>query len=101
MKDTELYIPAPVNTDGVTLPEELTPVLERLAENTHEIWAKARMDAGWVYGPVRDDAKKTHPCLVPYGDLSADEKVYDRKTSEETLKLLYAMGYRLTKRRKS
>ena len=100
MKNNEQYIPSPVNTEDVTLPEELTPVLERLAENTHEIWAKERMAEGWVYGPIRDDAKKTHPCLVPYADLPADEKVYDRKTSEETLKLLYAMGYRLTKRRK-
>ena len=36
-----------------------------LAENVHDTWAKGRMDDGWTYGPVLDDAKKQHPCLVP------------------------------------
>ena len=58
-----------------------------------DTWAKGRMDAGWTNGPVRDDAKKQHPCLVPYGELPESEKAYDRDTAISTLKLIRKMGY--------
>ena len=28
----------------------------------------------WTWGPVRDDAAKKHPCLVPYDELPESEK---------------------------
>lgn len=92
-----MYIPKPINTDEVTLPEELLALSEQIAENTHEVWAAGRMADGWQYGPVRDDLKKTHPCLVPYGELSERERDFDRATSIETLKLVVALGYRIVK----
>jgi hypothetical protein len=30
---------------------------------------KEKLDAGWVYGEVKDAEKKTHPCLVPFSEL--------------------------------
>jgi hypothetical protein len=92
-----MYIPKPINTDEVTLPEELLALSEQIAENTHEVWAAGRMADGWQYGPTRDDLKKTHPCLVPYGELSERERDFDRATSIETLKLVVALGYRIVK----
>ena len=89
------YAPHPIDTSDITLPESLTPLIEALAENVHDTWAKGRMDDGWTYGPVRDDAKKQHPCLVPYADLSESEKAYDRDTAISTLKLICKMGYRI------
>ena len=91
------YRPRPVDTSGVELPPEVRALTERLAENTHETWALQRMREGWTYGPRRDDAKKTHPCLVPYAELPESEKAYDRATALETLKLIIALGYRLVK----
>jgi hypothetical protein len=44
---------------------------------------------------VRDDAAKTHPCLVPYGELPDTEKHYDRDTAMETLRAIVALGYRI------
>ena len=82
------YIPTPAETSEVKLPEELLPLIEEMAKNVHEVWARNRMDEGWTYGPVRDDAHKKHPCLVPYEDLPESEKDYDRATSQETLKLM-------------
>ena len=87
------YTPKPLDTSRVNLPSSLTPLLEQLAENTHDVWAATRISQGWTYGLNRDDANKKHPCLVPYADLPESEKEYDRKTAAETLKAIVAMGY--------
>ena len=70
------YRPQPMDTSAVALPEDLLDLTEQLAENVHENWAKARLEEGWVYGPVRDDAQKTTPCLVPYAELPKEERAY-------------------------
>lgn len=89
------YSPRPVTTEHVRLPDVLVALREQLAENAHDHWAARRMSEGWVWGPVRDDAAKTHPDLVPYAELSEDEKEYDRQTVVETLKAILALGYRI------
>ena len=91
------YIPHPINTSDIQLPKELGPLLEAMAKNVHEIWAQERMAQGWTYGERRDDAQKHHPCLVPYEDLPEEEKVYDRNTSVETLKLILKLGFKIDK----
>lgn len=91
------YLPRPLDTSDVTLPESLAPLIEALAENVHDTWAKSRMNEGWTYGPVSDGAKKQHPCLVPYGELLESEKAYDRNTAISTLKLICKMGYMIVK----
>ena len=92
-----MYQPAPVSTDNVELPAEILELMEKIAENVHENWAQSRVTEGWTYGPVRDDGKKTTPCLVPYGELPEIEKDYDRKTATQTLKLILALGYKIEK----
>ena len=64
------YEPGPIDTSGVTLAEEFRKLTELLAKNAHDIWARQRLAEGWTYGPKRDDAKKEHPCLVPYEAVS-------------------------------
>ncbi len=91
------YLPNPVDTSDVSLPESMHVLVEKMAENVHEVWAETRIRQGWCYGPERDDAKKTHPCLVPYNQLPESEKEYDRNTSIETLKLIIKLGYRIEK----
>ena len=91
------YQPKPIDTSKVTLPKELTDLVERLAESTHDIWAATRIAQGWTYGPARDDAAKKHPDLVPYSQLPDSEKEYDRKTVTGTLKAVAALGYRIEK----
>ena len=91
------YDPKPIDTSGVLLPPDVAELIERLAENAHDIWAKQRLSDGWRHGPKRDDTTKEHPCLVPYGELPDSEKVYDRKMAMETLKVIQALGYRIVK----
>ena len=87
------YIPAPMEVSDIELPKELDELVEKMAENVHEVWAKARIAEGWVYGEERNDELKTTPCLVPYDMLPEAEKDYDRNTAVGTLKLITKMGY--------
>lgn len=57
------------------------------------------MEQGWTYGPVRNDALKQHPCLLPYEDLPESEKEYDRATSQETLRLILKSGFEIHRRK--
>lgn len=91
------YRPEPKDTSKVVLSEELLALTEQIAENVHDVWALGRIREGWTYGEVRDDKKKTTPCLVPYGELSESEKEYDRNTALQTLKLIVSLGYRIEK----
>ena len=91
------YIPKPFDTKEVHIQEDILALSELLAKNSHEVWAKERISQGWSYGPVRDDARKQHPCLISYEELPESEKVYDRNTAIETLKLILALGYEIKK----
>ena len=94
MKENKLdYTPEPMDLSSVDLPESLIQLSERIAENVHEVWAKARMDEGWTYGEKRDDIHKKHPCLVPYDELPEEE--YDRNTAMNTIKMVKKLGFRI------
>lgn len=45
--------------------------------NSHENWLKEKLATGWMYGDTKDPEKKTHPCIVPYDELPAEQKVKD------------------------
>jgi hypothetical protein len=91
------YKPKTIDTVHVQLPSDLGELVERLAENNHDHWARKRIEEGWRYGVKRDDDAKEHPDLVPYGELSESEKEYDRKTVVEVLKAIIALGYEVKK----
>lgn len=87
------YQPKPIDTTNIILPPEFMEVSETIAKNIHEVWAKQRIEQGWKYGPVRNDALKTHPNLVPYEELPEIEKDYDRNTLLESLKVMISLGF--------
>ena len=91
------YIPQPIDTSEVQLPAELDGLVEKIAENVHEVWAQSRLDEGWVFGNERNDTLKTHPSLVPYDELPEIEKEYDRNTAMGTLRLINKLGFKITK----
>ena len=91
------YVPQPMDTSDVQLPVELDELVEKMAKNVHEVWAETRIVQGWSYGEERDDAKKTHPCLIPYEELPEEEKEYDRNTSIGTLKLIMKLGFKIVR----
>lgn len=98
MKTDNTYIPQPIDTNDVELPEELVQLSEMIAENVHEVWARDRMNQGWTYGEHRDDSLKQTPCLIPYNQLPEEEKEYDRNTSQETLKVILKLGFKISKK---
>ncbi|MFH1681054.1 MAG: RyR domain-containing protein [Candidatus Eisenbacteria bacterium] len=89
------YEPKPIGTSRVRLPDDLVELVELLARNNHDIWARERMADGWTFGLKRNDDAKEHPDLVPYEDLSDEEKKYDRETVLGTLRAILALGYRI------
>ena len=72
-------------TDCRAVPEDLVEAfalspleVERLAIVEHDRWAADRHLDGWSFGPVRDNARKLHPQLIPYAALSEAMKDLDR-----------------------
>lgn len=94
-----VYEPYPIHLDDITLDEDLSELQEAIAENAHEIWAKARTDQGWTYGPERNDQKKETPDMVPYCNLPESEKLYDREMAMQTLKLVKKLGFEIVRRK--
>jgi RyR domain len=92
------YIPKTIDTSHINLSSDLEELVERLAENNHDHWARKRLEEGWRPGPQRNDTQKEHPDLVPYGDLPESEKEYDRKTVTESIKAVIALGYEVKRR---
>lgn len=46
-------------------------------EQLHRSWCQFKVDHGWVYGPVKDEAVKTHPCIVAYDKLPESQRLKD------------------------
>ena len=40
------YVPKPLDISGIEFPEELNTLIEKMAENVHEVWAQSRMAEG-------------------------------------------------------
>ena len=85
------YTPSPLNTENITLPDNLTELTEAMARNVHEVWALGRVKEGWKYGETRNDELKTHPGLVPYEELPDS-------TAIQTLKLIMKLGFDIQKK---
>ena len=91
------YIPQPLDTSCVELSTDLLELTELLAKNIHDVWARQRLAEGWQYGTERNDERKEHPSLVPYENLPESEKVYDRNTAMETLKVIKLLRFKIEK----
>ncbi|MBO5263771.1 MAG: Ryanodine receptor Ryr [Bacteroidaceae bacterium] len=91
------YVPQPIDTSSIQLPQELDGLIEQIAKNVHEVWAQSRLNEGWRYGEERNDALKHHPCLIPYEELPEVEKDYDRNTALGTLRLISKLGFKIVK----
>ncbi|MBE9572186.1 MAG: AAA family ATPase [Proteobacteria bacterium] len=68
---------------------EFTPQeIEILAENEHERWVSERQLDGWVLGEKKDVEKKISLYLIPWSDLTEDEKELDRQAMRNLSNLL-------------
>jgi hypothetical protein len=69
--------------------------IEFLAEAEHDGWMEQKYRDGWSYGPTRDDAAKTHPCLVSYAILSEQDKEKDRNAVRHYRDVVELSGHRV------
>lgn len=46
------YKPQPLDLNSVVLSPKLEELVEKLAQNTHNVWAKERIKNGWTYGVI-------------------------------------------------
>jgi hypothetical protein len=75
------------------LPNEI----ESLAEMEHERWTKEKRDNGWEFGKHKDYYLKLHPCLIPWRDLSEDEREKDRILVKRIPQILASVGYEVVR----
>ena len=99
LHSVEDYEPHPIDVDSVPLNGDLEQLQDAIAENAHNVWAKARIKEGWTYGKDFDDEKKEDPTLMPYTALPNSEKEYDRLTAFNTIKLVKKLGFDIVKRK--
>ncbi|CAH0546152.1 unnamed protein product [Brassicogethes aeneus] len=89
------YKPAPLDLTQIALTAKLEELVDQLAENTHNLWAKERIQQGWTYGLNEDPDMYRSPHLVPYCKVDDAIKKANRDTASETVRTLLVYGYNL------
>ncbi|KAM9345211.1 ryanodine receptor 2-like [Symphorus nematophorus] len=89
------YRPSPVDLSQVFLSPVHEEVVNLLAENDHNVWARDRIKQGWTYGAQQDVKAKRSPYLVPYSLLDERSRRVGRESVREAVCTLLAYGYSL------
>jgi serine phosphatase RsbU (regulator of sigma subunit) len=69
--------------------------IETMARIEHDRWCWERRLSGWTYSETRNNDKKLHNCLVPYDELTEEEKEKDRILVRLIPYLVKDIGYAL------
>ena len=89
-------VPAPLADPGAAagiLPEEQ---VEELAVAEHDRWCEDLVADGWRHGPgPKDPERKLHPSLVPWSELSEEERDKDREPVRALPEMLAHVGFEL------
>uniref|UniRef100_A0A8B9NW51 B30.2/SPRY domain-containing protein n=1 Tax=Apteryx owenii TaxID=8824 RepID=A0A8B9NW51_APTOW len=89
------YKPAPLDLSHVKLTPAQNTLVDRLAENGHNVWARDRVQQGWTYSIVQDIKNKRNPRLVPYNLLDERTKKTNRDSLCEAVRTLIGYGYNI------
>ncbi|XP_017777975.1 PREDICTED: ryanodine receptor [Nicrophorus vespilloides] len=87
------YKPAPLDLSAINLNVKMEELVDQLAENTHNLWAKERIQQGWTYALNEDPELCRSPHLVPYCKVDDAIKKANRDTASETVRTLLVYGY--------
>lgn len=61
--------------------------------DSHALWMEVKIADGWTYGERKDPGAKKHPCLVPYEELPAEQKMKDEIFVGVVRSVAYALGW--------
>ncbi|OCT66306.1 hypothetical protein XELAEV_18042564mg [Xenopus laevis] len=89
------YKPAPLDLSHVKLTPAQNTLVEKLAENGHNVWARDRVLQGWTYSIIQDIKNKRNPRLVPYSLLDEKTKKTNRDSLCEAVRTLIGYGYNI------
>ncbi|XP_047673437.1 ryanodine receptor 2 isoform X2 [Tachysurus fulvidraco] len=89
------YKPAPMDLSHIKLASTQEAMVDRLAENAHNVWARDRIRQGWTYGIQQDVKNKRNPRLVPYALLDERTKKSNKDSLREAVRTLLGYGYNL------
>ncbi|GAA6103169.1 ryanodine receptor 3 isoform X8 [Tachysurus ichikawai] len=89
------YKPMPLELSEVKLSPAQELLVDKLAENAHNVWAKDRVKQGWTYGIQQDLKSKRNPRLVPYALLDERTKKSNRDSLREAIRTLIGYGYNI------
>lgn len=89
------YKPAPLDLSHVRLTPAQTTLVDRLAENGHNVWARDRVSQGWSYSAVQDIPARRNPRLVPYRLLDEATKRSNRDSLCQAVRTLLGYGYNI------
>uniref|UniRef100_A0AAQ4PWC9 Ryanodine receptor 3 n=1 Tax=Gasterosteus aculeatus aculeatus TaxID=481459 RepID=A0AAQ4PWC9_GASAC len=87
------YKPAPLDLSDVKLNAGQEVLVDKLAENAHNVWAKDRIKQGWTYGIQQDLKSRRNPRLVPYAFLDERTKKSNRDSLREAIRTMVGYGY--------
>uniref|UniRef100_H2Y883 Ryanodine receptor 3-like n=1 Tax=Ciona savignyi TaxID=51511 RepID=H2Y883_CIOSA len=87
------YKPSPLDLSHVKLTNQMEDLVEKLADNAHNVWARERVKQGWTYGVNLDVGKKRNPRLVPFQLLDELAKQSNRNSIRELVRTLIGHGY--------
>uniref|UniRef100_A0A914XP97 Ryanodine receptor n=1 Tax=Plectus sambesii TaxID=2011161 RepID=A0A914XP97_9BILA len=88
------FKPGPLDTHEIVLDEKMDPLIDALAKNTHNVWAREKIGRGWTYGVSEyvDQSQKRNPHLVPYEQVDIRIKQANRESAAEIIKVLQLFG---------
>uniref|UniRef100_A0A8D3BQL3 Ryanodine receptor 2 n=1 Tax=Scophthalmus maximus TaxID=52904 RepID=A0A8D3BQL3_SCOMX len=89
------YKPAPLDLSHIKLTSTQEAMVDKLAENAHNVWARDRIHQGWTYGIQQDLKNRRNPRLVPYTLLDERTKKSNKDSLREAVRTLLGYGYNL------
>ncbi|XP_061087166.1 ryanodine receptor 2-like [Conger conger] len=89
------YKPAPMDLGHIKLASTQEAMVDKLAENAHNVWARDRIRQGWTYGIQQDVKNRRNPRLVPYALLDERTKKSNKDSLREAVRTLLGYGYNL------
>jgi len=100
LKEIDCYI-IPMTEWNPKLIEFTTEEIEWMSKKEHDHWLEERLNYGWKYAPGKKNTrKKTSPSLIPWDQLSEEEKNKDRNFVRKMPVFLAKAGFQIYRREK-